>query len=529
MPRARSDAVGAVAAAALAWLLAAGAGEAPRAEALTGYLQAAYVRSEAGGAVSSEQQRQQLRLALTDRVAPGADWTLEYALDRSARAGSAEAVQRPRYSTTLRGSGYQANLSFHPVRDPESAGGLRTDEWRATMSVSGRGGGQLSFAWTRREDRAGTAGRAGGWTASGALSRPLVSVRTSLQRQEQRGGTLTGTRTFQGRGEVALTPDLGERLRGAILTDLSLSDREGTTAGTSRTRGGSAQLAWTVLPGVEWSASTTLQRGTTRRDTRRSETANDLVSSSLRAAPGSALQGSLDYVRSRARTDGARTRQETVSATLYAREELGPRIAVNGQLNAGRLLASSAGAYGFTGATLEGGGALYRRTTLRVTVTGQRNGRGALPWQLSRQAVVETAPWTRLHLSAWYSAQYAGEYAGILATRSESLRWSAEVRPRGLGSWSGVWTRNWNPGTGTERAMSLYATLSSSRSAGLSLGITRREIPNAEGGVRRSTGLQARADVECRDGLTLGVTREHSDQGSGAETAQWQVNARWMF
>jgi hypothetical protein len=518
----------AVAAGALTAVIAAGTD-------LRGYVQANYTHSviEPGG--ESERDVEQIRLYLRDHLFVKNEWTLEYGFDRAGQRGGLS-IERPRYATTLRGEGYQANLSFVPLRTPAAGGGTRSDEWRSSLSILGTRWPQLSLTYFRRNDRQNEDSFSESWLGSAGVQREWMSARANLQGQRQSAATRNlRTRAILAQGDLSLTPDLGSRVRTAAGYGISVGKREGTLPRTTTIdQTGSANVGVDLLEWASWDAGASGRWGEMEQPNSGSQTRELVLSSGLSLKPVSPLEISGSYFRNRFQSLGTTTLQESISGGALLRVESGEAIYATGQATRGRQLASSVGPYDFLSGILESGGRIYRMTRFRLTATGQRNNGSegqVVPLQLSRQGQIEIEPYSNLQASATYTATYGGPVSGLLGTTVETAGGNLTTHPRGLGSWSISYTRNWTNGVGTDRYLTVYGSTRNDRGLGLSAAYTWRELPTPIGANRKlvADSLQGRAELEMRNGLTLGISREETDLGRVGGKVDWQATARWSF
>lgn len=518
---------------AMAAVLAIGAASAAD---LSGQFQAGYTRAENGGAEALERNSEQLRIYLRDRLMVKNEWLLEYGLDRSKESGSSKALMRPRYATTLRGGGYVATLSFIPVRDDSARGGTNTDEWRGSLNLLGERWPQATINYLRRENNRVEGSHVDTWRIGLGLQRTAFYIRSSLDgRSQEAPERRYHQRNLTGKGELGLNADLWRNVRIAASADGMLGDRTGSVPKTSYEQGGgTASLGWTPAAWFDWSATGNARRSRTEPSGTASTTTDDrLVNTTVTVTPVSPLEMRAGYYRNSYDSGSLEVLQENVTAGLFGRQSVGRRSYVSAQASGGRQLASSAGQYDFFSWGLESGGDLYRRTTFRLSGMAQRNdgdGGAVVPLQVTRSTLVETEPYRSLRLLASYVSSYSGDLPGAWGSTSEVTSLSLSTHPRGLGSWTGTFTRSWSEEAGTTRYITLFGSTRTRRGLGLSLGYTRRTTPNNGAGVERIVeSLQGRVEVELRNNLLLTLTRDESGVSGLAQPVEWRGTMRWSF
>lgn len=503
---------------------------------LSGYLQAGYLRSEESAAGSRERDSEQLRLYLRDRLMVKSEWLLEYGLDRSKDSDGSDARLRPRYATTLRGSGYVATASFAPVRDDSARGGVNTDEWRGSLSLLGERWPQASFNYLRRENNRVEGSVVDTWRASLGLQRTGFYVRSSLDGRRQDAPERSfRQRNLTGKGEIGIHADLWHTVRIAASADGTLGERTGSMPKTTfDQRGGTASLGWTPVHWFDWTATGNARHSATNsRGSIPASTDDQLVNTTITVVPISSIEWRTGYYRNSYNSGSLEVLQENVTAGLFGRRSLGDDTYVSAQASGGRQLASTAGRYDFLSWGLESGGELYRATTFRASGTAQRNDGGAgsvIPLQVTRSVLVETEPYRSLRLLASYVSSFSGMVSGAWGSTSEASSFSLSAYPRGLGSWTGTFTRSWSEEAGTTRYLTLFGSTRTRRGLGMSLGYTRRtSLSRASGEDRAVESLQGRVEFELRNNLVMTVTRDVSGISGADQPIEWRGTMRWSF
>jgi hypothetical protein len=502
---------------------------------LSGFLRANYGRIEGDRASMSTSDREQVRLYLRDQFLVKSDWTLEYGFDRTHRSPGPPASFQPRYATTLRGVGYVANAVFTPIREDSTAGGRRTDEWRASLSVSDEKYPQASLSYIRKNDLNSKDAFADSWFSSLGYQRSWWNVRAQLQSQNQeipeRG---LDTRTLTGRGEASLTRNFGSWVRTAAGYDGNVGRRDEVGRQiTNEGHSGVASVGVTPLRWLDWNSSGSIHWGESGRPDAMTQSHDRMIASNFVMSALEPLEVTAGYFQSRSTLGSSESMQETVSGGLFARETVAEVQYVSGQFTAGRQLESSVGPYDFLAATLEVGGEMYRFTTYRLTANAQRNVGGndtVIPLQSTRQAVIDTEPLRNLRVSGSYSANFAGETGNGIQANTEVLNLGVTAQPRGFGSWSTSYIRSWTNGLGIDRYVTLFGSMRNARGVGVSFAYTRRTSPRPVG---TRTGLsdsfQSRIEFELRDRLILSLARDESMVRKPGGQVQWQGNLRWSF
>ncbi len=502
---------------------------------LTGYVQASYGRLTASGRPRLDSEREQARFYLRDRLLVKSDWTLEYGFDRSREIPGAKPSFRPRYATSLRGSGYMTNFSFTPVRDDPATGGVRSDEWRGSLSVSGERYPQIAVNYFRKDDKLSKGSFTDSWLSSIGLQRTGLNMRGQVQGQRQKSPERNiDTRSLTGRGSVGLTRDFGAWARTAAGYDGAFGRRETTgPESTNQDHTGTASLGITPVRWLDWSSNGSLRWGESGRAHAMSQSHDQLLSTTLTMSALDPVEFSTGYFRSRSEIGSSETLQESVTAGVFGRRSIGELQYLSGQFTGGRQLASTVGRYDFVTGRLEAGGQLYRSTTYRLAATAQRNAGGegsVFPLQATRQAVIDTEPFRSFRISTSYSASYAGRMGGGIRSNVEVVSFGLSAQPRSFGSWSGTYMRSWTKGQGLDRLFTLFASMRGTRGVGLSLGYTRRSSPiPLTRSTRTNDSLQGRVEVELRNELILSLSRDESLVRRPGGQVQWQGNLRWSF